>query len=99
MDLKSIPAEPFTQNVQQSLARQVVLKGNHRIIGISDQQTSTFEPRSHHTLEPFVQHMVQVNVREQWRDGSANAKDNFCFERMIVEWRERRSLVDLRRKK
>jgi hypothetical protein len=29
------------------------------------------EPRSHHALEPFVQHMVQVNVREQWRDHAA----------------------------
>jgi hypothetical protein len=56
MELKSMPAEPLAQHVQQSLAGQVVLKGHHRIIGISDQQASTFEPRSHHALEPFVQH-------------------------------------------
>jgi hypothetical protein len=49
----------------------VVLKGNHCIIGISNQQASATEPRSHHALEPFVQHMVQVNVREQWRDHAA----------------------------
>jgi hypothetical protein len=29
------------------------------------------EPRSHHALEPFVQHMVQVDVREQWGDHAA----------------------------
>jgi hypothetical protein len=62
MELKSIPAEPFAQHVQQSLAGQVVLKGNHRIIGVSNQQASAMEPRSHHALEPPIQHMVQVNV-------------------------------------
>ena len=71
MELKAIPAEPLAQHVQQSLAGRVVLKGNHRIIGISNQQASAMEPRSHRALEPFVQHMVQVDVREQWGDHAA----------------------------
>jgi hypothetical protein len=62
MELKAIPAEPLAQHVQQSLAGRVVLKGNHRIIGISNQQASAMEPRSHHALEPFIQHMVQVDA-------------------------------------
>jgi hypothetical protein len=40
---------------------------------------------------------MQVDVGEQRRDGSLNAKDNFRFERTIMGWRERR-VVDLRRK-
>ena len=71
MELKSVPAEPLAQHVQQSLAGRMVLEGNHRIISISNQQASATEPRSHHALEPFIQHVVQVNIREQRRDHAA----------------------------
>ncbi|MCP1737483.1 hypothetical protein M2209_008894 [Bradyrhizobium elkanii] len=98
MELKPIPTEPLIQHVQQSLAGQVVLEGNHRVISVSGQLASTFEPRSRHLLEPFIQHVVQVDVCKQWRDGSLNAKDNFRFERVIVGWRDR-AVVDLRRKR
>jgi hypothetical protein len=47
---------------------------------------------------PFVERVVQEQVRQQRRDGSLNAKDNFRFERAIVGWRGQ-CVVDLRRKR
>ena len=41
---------------------------------------------------------MQEQIRQQWADGSLNAKDNFRFERTIVGWRGR-CVVDLRRKR
>jgi hypothetical protein len=40
---------------------------------------------------------VQVDVSQERRDGSLNAKDNFRFERTILGWRRQR-VIDLRRK-
>jgi hypothetical protein len=58
-----------------------------------------FKPRSRHVLEPFIQHIVQVNVCEQWRDCAPYAKGNFSFERVICDWRARVAVLDLRLKK
>src|SRR5947209_5536248 len=43
-------------------------------------------------------HLIEVEVAEQGRDGSLNAKDNFCFERIIVDWCSG-FVLDLRRKR
>lgn len=76
MKLKPIPTEPLIQHIQQSL----VLEGDHRVISVSHRLAPPLEPQSHHPLEPFIQHIVQVDVRKQWRDRSLNAKDNFAVE-------------------
>ena len=71
MESKPLPIESLAQHVKQSPACEMVPKGDHRILGVSNQLAAAPVPRSHHTLEPFVQHIVQVDVREQWRDHAA----------------------------
>jgi len=44
-ELKPIPTEPLAQPIQQSLAGQMVLEGDHRVISVSDQLASSLEPR------------------------------------------------------
>lgn len=71
IELKPIPTKPLGQHAQQSLAGQVVLKGDHRIISVSDQLAPFLESRSRHLLEPFIQHVVQIDICKQWRDHAA----------------------------
>jgi hypothetical protein len=75
----------------------MVLKGHHGVIGVADQLTLPFEARPHRRLEPHIQHIMQVEVREQRRNGSLNAKGNFLFQRTIPDFRSG-FVLDLRRK-
>lgn len=68
MELKPIPTKPLGQHVQQSLAGQVVLKGDHRMISVSDQLAPSLESRSRHLLEPFIQHVVQIDGLQEAHD-------------------------------
>jgi hypothetical protein len=47
---------------------------------------------------PEVKHIMQVDIREQGRDYSPNAKGNFQFERVVAGWRGT-SVLDLRLKR
>lgn len=55
----------LAQHIQQSPAGQMVLEGDHRVISVSDQLASPLESRSRHLLEPFIQHVVQIDVCER----------------------------------
>jgi len=99
MELKPVPTEPLTRHIQQSLAGQVVLEGDHHVISVSNQLAPPLEPRSRHLLEPFIQHMVQIDVCKQWRDYSPYAKGNFTFDRVICGWRRGLAVLDLRLKR
>jgi len=91
------PPQPFTHRVQEAPGIALMLATNDKIVGIphDDHVTRGFTPSP--ALGPEVEGVVQVDVGQEWRDGSLNAKDNFRFERTIMGWRERR-VVDLRRK-
>lgn len=97
MESESVPAETFAQRGECPLGCEVILECHHGVVRVSHQDAPTLEVRARRCFEPFVQHVVQVDVRKQRRDGSLNAKDNFRFERTIMGWRERR-MVDLGRK-
>ena len=55
-------------------------------------------PRPTHRREPYVEDMVEVDVRQERRHYSPNAKGNFQFERVVEGWREE-PVLDLRRNK
>jgi len=63
--------QPLTQYGKQALPGQMVLERHHGVVGMANQLASAFEPRTHHRLEPFIQHVVQVDVGEQRRDHAA----------------------------
>src|ERR1700721_782871 len=70
MEPKPVPAQSLAQQFRHSLAGPMVLKGHHRVVSVSNQLAPPFESRSCHFLEPLVQHIVQVDVRERWGDNA-----------------------------
>jgi len=65
----------------------------HEIIGVPDQFSQLATPR-----RPDPIQFIQVDIGQQWRGHAPYTKGNFQFERTVAEWRERYSLLDLRRK-
>ena len=61
-----VPHKPLPQHVQDPFGIVVVLEGHHEVIGKPNQGSWPLQAWSHRVLEPFVQHMVQEDVREQW---------------------------------
>ena len=64
MECKSVPCKALTQNAKDPLGIEEVLERHHGIVSEADQGTSPLETWPHLELEPFIQHVVQENVRE-----------------------------------
>jgi hypothetical protein len=64
MKCEPIPRKPLAQNTQYPLGVAEVCERHHGIVGEPDEGTSPVETGPHLVLEPFIQHMVQENVRE-----------------------------------
>ena len=68
MKREPIPRKPLAQNVEQSLCVAEVSERQHSVVGESDKGTSPLEAWLHLVLEPFIQHVVQEDVRQAGRD-------------------------------
>src|SRR6202158_4134712 len=64
MECESIPCKALTQNAKDPLGIEEVLERQHGIVSEADKGTSPHETWAHLGLKPFVQHVVQENVRE-----------------------------------
>jgi hypothetical protein len=64
MECESVPCKSLTQNAKDPLGIEEVLERQHGIISEADKGTSPLETWPHLELKPFVQHVVQENVRE-----------------------------------
>src|SRR6516162_9900682 len=65
---ESIACEPLAQGRQHAFGVDDVVERHQRVVGKSDKGAPPSEPRFHRSLEPFVQHVVQEDVREAGRD-------------------------------
>ena len=65
------PVETFAEDVEHTLGGEVILERHHGVVSVTYQNASPLQTRSHHGLKPFIQHVVKINVREQWRDYAA----------------------------
>jgi len=65
---ESIPSEALAENQQHAFGVIDVVERHQRAVGEPDKDARPSETRFHHGLEPFVQHMVQEDVREAGRD-------------------------------
>jgi hypothetical protein len=63
MQRKPVSFKTLAQHRQRPLGAEEVLKRHDQIVGIPDKDTSPLQPWTHHCLEPFVQHMVQEDIR------------------------------------
>src|SRR6516225_496446 len=65
---ESIACEPLAQDRQHAFGVDDVVERHQRVVGKPDKGAPPSEPRFHRSLEPFVQHVVQEDVREAGRD-------------------------------
>src|SRR6185312_213547 len=64
MECESMPCKPLAQHAKDPLGIEEFLERHHGIISEADKGTSPLETWPHLTLKPFIQHMVQEDVRE-----------------------------------
>ena len=64
MECEPIPCKSLAQDAEDPLGIEKVLERHHGIVSEADQGTSPLETWPHLKLEPFIQHMVQENIRE-----------------------------------
>jgi len=67
MERKPKPSKTPTQNRQDTLGVVNVGERHDRVVSVSGQGAIPGKARSHLGLEPFVQHMVQENIRKAGR--------------------------------
>jgi hypothetical protein len=79
MEHEPEPCKTLPQHFHDPLGVVVVLERHHEVVGKPNQRTRSRHAGFHLCLEPYVQHIVQEDVREYRRDGSSNAKDNLRF--------------------
>src|SRR5262249_19788728 len=65
MERQPIPCKPLAQHTKDAFGVKHILERHDGIIGEADKGTSACKPWSHLVLEPFVQHVVQEDVRQQ----------------------------------
>ena len=65
---KSIPSEALAEDRQHAFGVIDIVERHQRVVGEPDKDALPSQTRFHLGLEPFVQHMVQEDVREAGRD-------------------------------
>src|SRR5207245_5176889 len=78
--------QPLAQGRQKPLGIGPVLKAGDEVVGISHDDDVPLGVTVSPLPRPEIESVVQVDVGEQRRDYSLNAKGNFRFERTIVDW-------------
>jgi hypothetical protein len=74
------------------------IESKHKIISVADDNYVALRDFLAPGLDPQIEDIMQVHVGEQRRNHAPYTKGNFQFERTVVGWRERYTLLDLRRK-
>src|ERR1700689_1028671 len=64
MESESIPSKALAQYVEDPFGIEGILECHHGIIGEPNKGTSPLETWPHLEFEPFIQHVMQENVRE-----------------------------------
>src|SRR3954453_22062901 len=72
MEGESIPSEALAKNRQHAFGIIDIVERHQRVVGEPDKDALPSQTRFHRSLEPFVQHMVQEDVREAGRDHPSN---------------------------
>ena len=65
MKLQPILGKPLVEYFQHFLRIFPILKTENEIIGKSNLVSFAFQPRLHHVLEPLIQYIMKVDVRQQ----------------------------------
>ena len=75
--------QPLGQGPVEPFRFSAVLEGTDKIIRKADDVRLPLTVRFDHPFEPMVQHIVEIYVRQDWRNDAPNAVDNFQFDRAV----------------
>jgi hypothetical protein len=89
--------QPIPQFRLKPLGIGLVFKAGDDVIGIAHQDDVPLGMVVWPPISPEIEDVLQIDLRQQGRGHSLNAKGNFRFERTIVDWRSG-FVLDLRRK-
>src|SRR5690348_8772354 len=65
---ESVPGKTLAQHRQDPFGIEKVLEGHHQVVSVPDKDSSPLQARSDVPFEPFIQHIVQINVRKARRN-------------------------------
>jgi len=68
MKLKAIAPEAFGKSHEDTLGVSSLLENHHHVIGIANHFGVPSHARAHLLVPPYVDNLMQVDVRQQWRD-------------------------------
>src|SRR5712691_9459884 len=71
MEAEPVLAESLRPHLQHPPRIALPLEDQHEVIGKADQESFPLQPGLHHRLKPRVQHLVEVDVRQERRDDSS----------------------------
>src|SRR5580693_5088642 len=75
---------PLPQLLQECFRVLPMLKPQHGIIGVPDHDHAPARPLPPPLVHPQIEDIMQIDVRQQRRYDSPNAKDNFEFDRRLA---------------
>jgi hypothetical protein len=71
MKLQTVFLEPLVQHRENAVSIFLTLEEQDSIIGVPNQCPLPMQARLHGLLEPRVENLVKVEIREQGRDDTA----------------------------
>ena len=83
MQRQAVLRQPLRQHVEDSSRVPFVLEDDNNIICMTNENRAADKSRHDLPCKPFIKHLMQVDVRQDWGNYSLNAKDNFSFERAL----------------
>jgi hypothetical protein len=77
VDRQAVLAHPLGQDLHDSLSVGFSGSPNRKVIRVADQERLAFQTGANFLLEPFVQHVVQEDVGQEWADHAPNNVANY----------------------
>ena len=97
MQFQTEPPKALGECCPKPFGIRLGLKSQHDVIGKAHDDHVALRALLTPDPDPQINHVMEIDVRQQWRHDAPYTKGNFQFERVISEWRGR-PVLDLRRK-
>lgn len=68
MQRQAVPLESLRQHVRHTPRVCLMREGDHEVVRVTDEKCAALQTRFHIPLEPLIEHLMQVHIREQGRD-------------------------------
>jgi hypothetical protein len=63
MERQPVPLEAFRQHFEDTASVMLRRESHHEVVRETDQESAALQARLDHLLEPYVHHIVKVDIR------------------------------------